>query len=101
VTIGTTTGGIDSLHHQWQHSERDDGTLYSAPITVSSTTTINAIAYEAGLTDSAISTATYTIGSGRPWYNAGGTWTNRKSITVAHGQVSGSSNLTNYPMLFQ
>ena len=32
-----------------------------------------------------------------PWYNTG--WSNRKPITVVHTKVSGSSNLTNFPML--
>src|SRR5438552_2739405 len=31
------------------------------------------------------------------WYNTA--WTNRKPITIYHGQVSGSSNLTNFPVL--
>jgi hypothetical protein len=38
------------------------GTLYSGSITINSTTTITAIAYEGGMTDSAIASATYNIG---------------------------------------
>ena len=37
------------------------GTLYTWPLTVDATTTIKAIAYEAGMTNSAVTTATYTI----------------------------------------
>jgi hypothetical protein len=37
------------------------GNLYSGPITVSSTTTVKAIAYAPGMTDSSIATALYTI----------------------------------------
>ncbi len=33
------------------------------------------------------------------WYSTGGTWTNRKLITVDNTKVSGSSNLTDFPML--
>jgi hypothetical protein len=40
------------------------GTVYSAPITLTATATIKAIAYLAGYPDSNISSATYTIGSG-------------------------------------
>ncbi len=34
------------------------------------------------------------------WYSTGGTWTYRKKITIDHTKVSGSSALTNFPMLF-
>ena len=37
------------------------GTLYSAPLSVSSTETINAISFGAGLTNSAVNSTTYTI----------------------------------------
>lgn len=40
------------------------GTLYTGPVTVSASTTLKAIAYEGGLSDSALSTAVYTISSG-------------------------------------
>jgi hypothetical protein len=37
------------------------GTLYSGPVTISSTTTLKAIAFASGYTDSAVTSATYTI----------------------------------------
>src|ERR1019366_8471738 len=37
------------------------GTVYSGPVTVASTTTLNAIAYESGWTESAVASAVYTI----------------------------------------
>jgi len=37
------------------------GTVYSSPITVAATTTLKAIAYKSGLTDSAVASAAYTI----------------------------------------
>jgi hypothetical protein len=53
------------------------------------------------LGDNAVATAPYTIGSGGgnnpAWYNSG--WTNRKPVTISHTHVSGSSNLTNFPVL--
>jgi hypothetical protein len=63
---------------------------------VSATSTINAIAYESGMTDSALASATYTI-TGSSWYSP--YWSNRKAITIAHSQVSGASNLSNFPVL--
>lgn len=35
------------------------------------------------------------------WYSSGGTWGYRKQITVDPEKVSGSSNLTDFPMLFK
>ena len=58
--------------------------------------TVKAIAYASGMTNSAVSTAAYTI-TGSSWYNV--SWTNRKPITIHHTQVSGTSNLTNFPVL--
>ncbi|MGA3008255.1 MAG: FN3 associated domain-containing protein, partial [Opitutaceae bacterium] len=54
------------------------GTLYSGPISIGATTTIKAIGYKSGDTDSAIASATYTIGSssGCITATAGGGWKN-------------------------
>ncbi len=96
VTISTTTSGA-SIRYTTDGSTPSEttGTLYSGPITVNASVTMNAIAYASGMTDSTVATASYTISS---WYNAG--WSNRKPITISHGQVSGNSSLTNFPMLF-
>lgn len=40
------------------------GTLYSAPVTISTTTTLKAVAYASGLSDSTVTSATYTISAG-------------------------------------
>ncbi len=101
ITSSTIGGSIRYTTDGSTPSETN-GTLYTSPIAVSATTTLKAIAYGAGLADSAVATAPYTIGSGGgnnpPWYNSG--WTNRKPVTISHTQVSGSSNLTNFPVLF-
>jgi hypothetical protein len=95
VTISTTTSGA-SIRYTTDGSAPSEtaGTLYSGPITVSSTTAINAIAYASGMTDSAVAPATYTIAG---WYNT--SWGNREAITIDHTKLSGSSNLTNFPVL--
>jgi hypothetical protein len=51
------------------------GTLYSGPITIASTTTLKAIAYKAGMNNSSVTSATYTINS-----SSGGT-----TLTSADG----------------
>ena len=97
VTITTTTSGA-LIRYTTDGSTPSEtaGTLYSGAITVSATTTIKAIAYASGLTDSAVASAAYTINTSG-WY--GSEWSGRKQITINHGQVSGSSHLTNFPVL--
>ena len=89
-------GSIDSLYHRREHAAETSGTVYGGPITVSSTTTIHAIAYESGMTDSLVASATYTI-AGSSWYNT--SWSDRTSITIDHTKVAGASNLSNFPVL--
>src|SRR5260370_41716586 len=38
-------------------------------------------------------------GGGAGWYSNGGTWTNRRKITINHGMVSGAANMMNFPAL--
>jgi len=66
------------------------GTLYSAPVAVSANTTINAIAYKTGMTDSSVATAAYTIVSN--------VYTHRRAITIDHTKVP-HSDQPNFPVL--
>ena len=95
VTISTATSGA-SIRYTTDGSTPSEtaGTVYSAPITVSSTETVKAIAYESGMTDSSVASVVYTFVG---WYNT--SWTDRKSITIDHTKVTGSSNLSNFPVL--
>jgi len=65
ISITSTTGGA-SIRYTTDGSTPSEtvGTLYSGPVNISSTTTLKAIAYESGMTDSNITSATYTIGEG-------------------------------------
>src|SRR5258707_1041214 len=94
VTISTTTAGASIRYTTDGSTPTSSGTLYSGAIAVSATTTIKAIAYGSGMTDSAVGTASYIISA---WYDT--SWSNRKAITVDHTRVSGTSNLTNFPVL--
>jgi len=62
VTITSATSGA-SIRYTTDGSTPSEtaGTLYSAPVSIGATTTLQAIAYETGLTDSAITSGTYTI----------------------------------------
>ena len=64
VTISTTTAGA-SIRYTSDGSTPSAtvGTVYSGPVTVSSSITLNAIAYKSGWTDSAVSPAPYVIGT--------------------------------------
>jgi hypothetical protein len=64
VTLSTATGGA-SINYTTDGSAPSDtaGTLYTGPITVSSTITIKAVAFASGLSDSTVSTAAYKIGN--------------------------------------
>jgi len=65
VTISTTTAGA-TIRYTTDGSTPSEtvGTVYSGPISVTTTTTIKAIAYMTGLTTSSVSTAVYTISGG-------------------------------------
>ncbi len=76
-----------------------NGTIYTgSPITISTTTTLQAIAYEPGFTDSAVTTATYTISlppASVPTFNpVGGTYNNDLSVTIGSATPGVSINYT-------
>ncbi|WP_330614584.1 chitobiase/beta-hexosaminidase C-terminal domain-containing protein, partial [Clostridioides difficile] len=61
VTISTATSGAEIHFTEDGTTPTAQSPLYSAPLTVSATETINAIATLAGAPDSAVATATLTI----------------------------------------
>ena len=65
VTITSATSG-STIRYTTNGSTptSSSGTVYSGAISVSSTTTLKAIAYKSGMTDSSVSSASYTIGGG-------------------------------------
>ena len=65
VTIACATHGA-TLRYTTDGSTPSEtaGTLYVVPLALSSTTTLKAMAYYSGITDSAVTSGVYTIGSG-------------------------------------
>jgi hypothetical protein len=89
VTISSATGGA-SIRYTTDGSTPTStaGTLYSGPVNVSASTTLKAIAYESGMTDSTVSSATYTITSNftiTASAGANGTISPSGAVTVASG----------------
>ncbi len=62
VSLSSATSGAEIRYTIDGSPPTATSTLYTGPITVSSSTTIKAIARQSGLTDSAVATATYIIG---------------------------------------
>ena len=87
VTISTTTGGA-SIRYTTNGTTPSStvGTVYSSPVSISATSTLEAIAYETGLTNSTVITGVYTINGAcaTPTFNpAAGTFTTSTSVTIS------------------
>ena len=67
VAITSATSGA-SLRYTTDGSTPSEtaGTVYSGPVSIGSTTTLKAIAYKAGMADSSVTSATYTIEAAPP-----------------------------------
>jgi sugar lactone lactonase YvrE len=87
LTISTTTAGA-AIRYTTDGSTPTVavGSIYSAPVSVSASETIAAIAFKAGWTDSAVSTASYTIEEtvAAPSFSpAAGTYSDDQSVTIS------------------
>ncbi|WP_174240681.1 chitobiase/beta-hexosaminidase C-terminal domain-containing protein, partial [Granulicella sp. S156] len=88
VILSTTTSGA-TLRYTTNGTtpSETNGTVYSAPISLSASATLQAIAYKSGYTDSPIASASYTItGSGLP--------TNWTDADIGAPGVAGSASYT-------
>jgi hypothetical protein len=88
VTISTATSGASTRYTTDGSTPSSTvGTLYTAPVSVSSSETINAISYKTGMTDSAVASATYTISPppvSTPTFSPGaGTYTTTQTVTIS------------------
>jgi len=96
VTLSTATSGA-SINYTTDGSAPSDtaGTLYSGPITVSNNTTIKAVAFASGLTDSTVTTANYRIRAVAPAFSpAGGKYTSPQTVTLSTATAGPSINYT-------
>ena len=75
VTISSTAEGASIYYTTDGTAPTTSSALYTGAITVSSSQTIKAIAVKSGMTDSAVASATYTIGGGNPGGSAVGHFT--------------------------
>jgi LysM repeat protein len=85
VTIGDATGGATIYYTTNGTTPTTSSTVYSGPITVSATETIEAIAVESGYANSPVATAAYTIAAGLPaptFSPAAGTYTTSQTVTI-------------------
>jgi hypothetical protein len=91
VTISTTTTAA-TIHYTTDGSTPTaNSTVYSGPIAVSTSQTINAIAVASGYSNSTVATGAYTINlaSVTPTFNpAGGTYSSAQTVTVASSTPS-------------
>src|SRR5581483_9108021 len=96
VAITTTTGGA-SIRYTTDGSNPSEtaGTLYSSPVSISSSVTLKAIAFESGFIDSSIASGAYTVGSQQqdaaPTFTpAPGVYTTAQNVTISSA-TSGAS----------
>ena len=88
MTISTTSAGATIYYTTNGTTPTKSSTEYTAPIPVSTTTTIQAIAVASGFFDSTVSSATYTIGSATatatPVFSlASGTYSSAQNVTIS------------------
>ena len=95
VTITSATSGA-SIRYTTDGSTPSEtaGTLYSAPVSISTTTPLKAMAFESGMTDSTLTSGSYTIGTPQvaaPTFNPpAGTYTSAQTVTIT-STTSGAS----------
>jgi hypothetical protein len=109
VTLSDATAAASIYYTTNGTTPTTSSTVYSGPITVSTTETLKAIAVATGLTNSAVATAAYTIQGtlASPSFSpAGGTFTTPQTVTINHQAVvsvyftTDGSNPTTSSMLY-
>jgi hypothetical protein len=84
VTLSTTTAEASIYYTTDGSTPTSDSTLYSSPISIEKTTTLQAIAIKDGMDNSSIFTAVYTFFAVMPTATpSAGTYTETKSVTLS------------------
>ena len=95
VTISTYTSGATIYYTTDGSTPTPSSTVYTGPISVSTSETVNAYAVLSGWTDSAVGSATYSIACATPTFSpAAGTYTGAQTVTI----TSTSGSTINYPV---
>ena len=85
VSISTTTSGA-TIRYTTDGStpSETNGVVYTGPVTISSNTMLQALAYANGMTDSPVASAAYTILCALPTFSpANGTFTSSVPVTIS------------------
>ena len=85
VTISTTTGGA-SIRYTTNGTAPSStvGTVYSSPVSITASCTLQAIAYETGYTNSAVASGNYTIQCATPTYSpVAGTYGAAQTVSIS------------------
>ncbi|MDF2801684.1 MAG: glycoside hydrolase family 18 [Anaerocolumna sp.] len=88
VTIQSATSGATIRYTIDGSTPNSNSPIYSSPINVATSRTIKAIAYKSGMTDSSVSSATYTISTtsqvATPTFSpTGGTYSSSQNVTIS------------------
>ena len=84
VTISSTTGGA-TINYTTNGATPSStvGTVYTSPVSLTATSTLQAIAYETGYSNSSVASGVYTIQCATPTFSpAAGTYTTSTSVTI-------------------
>jgi len=84
VAIASATAGA-AIHYTVDGSTPTaSSTTYSTPLSITTTTNVKAIATAAGMTESAVASATYTLQAGAPTFSpSAGTYATAQSVALA------------------
>ena len=97
VTISTSTPSASIYYTTDGTTPTASSTVYSSPISVPSTQTLQAIAAATGMTNSSVSTAAYTISTmaATPTFSpVGGTYSSAQTVTISTTTPSATINYT-------